>query len=149
MPAFISGLFFPENKPGWSNFIWVHRNWFLKWSNDFWCKLKLIMSFINLKVFYPTFLHQILLNAHNFSKCCHCGDTTVVKMWGKKLLRFIKDILLWGKNRAQMTLPHIWEPNPLQKWFFFNFFKINFKAIYGIQTLSGGVWDLKLSLEAF
>ena len=33
--------------------------------------------------------------------------------------------------------------------FFFDFFKINFKASYGIQALSECVWDLKVSQEAF
>ena len=37
----------------------------------------------------------------------------------------------------------------LKKFDFFDFFKINFKASYGFQTLSGCVWDLKVSTEAF
>ena len=33
----------------------------------------------------------------------------------------------------------------LKKIFFFDFFKINFRAIYGTQTLSTCVWDPKVS----
>ena len=84
------------------NFILTHYSEFLIFFHDFLCKMKLKIHIFNIKsflppslVFYPFFFHMKCRQKQEKSKFQKSTQRSMLKNWGKKLVRGVKNFWFW------------------------------------------------------